>query len=120
MLSLTHTLSVQAYFTLWFYNLWLPALLSLFVIKILNNRFGFLGDFKEKLDVPGSLTDHLKEKERETDNESGRKGKMQSQLRELIHSKDLGDWVSQMTKIWGPYGQTLLEENICYLERVRK
>ncbi|KAF9983564.1 hypothetical protein BGZ75_004986 [Mortierella antarctica] len=108
-----------AYFTLWFYNLWLPAFLSLFVIKILNNRFGFLGDFKEKLDVPGSMTDNLKEKEREKDRESGRKGKIQSQLRELIQSKDLADWVSQMTKIWGPYCQALLEENICYLERVK-
>ncbi|KAF9956482.1 hypothetical protein BGZ72_002761 [Mortierella alpina] len=106
-----------AYFTLWFYNLWLPAFLSLFVIKILNNRFGFLGNFKEKLDVPGSLTDNLKE--REKDRENGRKGKIQSQLRELIHSKDLADWMSQMTKIWGPYCQALLEENICYLERVK-
>ncbi|KAF9564851.1 hypothetical protein EC968_004411 [Mortierella alpina] len=109
-----------AYFTLWFYNMWLPGLLSLFVIKILNNRFGFLGNFKEKLDVPGSMTDNLREKERERDGESGRKGKIQSQLRELIHSKDLTDWISQMTKIWGPYGQALLDENICYLERVRK
>ncbi|KAF9958177.1 hypothetical protein BGZ70_009293 [Mortierella alpina] len=108
-----------AYFTLWFYNLWLPAFLSLFVIKILNNRFGFLGNFKEKLDVPGSITDQVRENEREKDKENGRKGKMQSQLRELIHSKDLADWISQMTKIWGPYGQALLEENLCYLERVK-
>ncbi|KAG0199215.1 hypothetical protein BGX28_007464 [Mortierella sp. GBA30] len=101
------------YFTLWFYKLWLPAFLSLFMIKILNNRFGFLGNFKELLSVPEPLSANVKEKD------SSRKHKMHSQLRELIHSKDLTDWISQLTKIWGPYGQALLEENICYLERLK-
>ncbi|KAF9201808.1 hypothetical protein BGZ49_007988 [Haplosporangium sp. Z 27] len=102
------------YFTLWFYKLWLPAFISLFVIKILNNRYGFLGNFKERLNVPGSLSDNLHQKEIK------RKSKVRSQLRELIESKDLTDWISQMTKIWGPYFQALLDENIGYLERVRK
>lgn len=101
------------YWTLWLYKLWLPGFLSLFVIKILNNRFGFLGNFKEKLNVPGSLSDNVKHKE------NGKKTKIHSQLRELIHSKDLTDWISQMMKIWGPYCQALLEENICYLERLK-
>ncbi|KAG0252119.1 hypothetical protein BG011_007194 [Mortierella polycephala] len=101
------------YFTLWFYKLWLPAFISLFAIKILNNRFGFLGNFKEVLDVPAPLNQNSKDKE------PTRKTKVHSQLRELIHSKDLTDWISQMTKIWGPYCQALLEENIRYLERLK-
>ncbi|KAI1294061.1 hypothetical protein EDD11_008279 [Mortierella claussenii] len=102
------------YFTLWFYKLWLPALISLLVLKMLNNRFGFLGNFKERLNVPAPLADKLKQQK-----EPSRKTKIHSQLRELIHSKDLTDWISQMTKIWGPYCQALLEENICYLERFK-
>ncbi|KAF9191157.1 hypothetical protein BGZ50_009591 [Haplosporangium sp. Z 11] len=101
------------YFTLWFYNVWLQAFISLFVIKILNNRFGFLGNFKEVLDVPAPLSQDLKEKE------PIRKNEMHSQLRELIHSKDLTDWISQMKNVWGPYSQALLEENICYFERIK-
>ncbi|KAF9109280.1 hypothetical protein BGX27_007783 [Mortierella sp. AM989] len=101
------------YFTLWFYKLWLPAFISLFAIKILNNRYGFLGNFKERLNVPGSLSDKLHQKEIK------QRSKVRSQLRELIHSKDLTDWISQMTKIWGPYFQAMMDENICYLERVR-
>ncbi|KAF9982886.1 hypothetical protein BGZ65_002397, partial [Modicella reniformis] len=101
------------YFTLWFYMLWLPGFISLFVMKILNNRFGFLGNLREKLNVPGSLTDNLKPKE------NNGKTKIHSQLRELIHSKDLTDWISRMMKIWGPYCQVLLEENICYFERLK-
>ncbi|KAG0009584.1 hypothetical protein BGZ80_002240 [Entomortierella chlamydospora] len=104
------------YFTLWLYKLWLPAFISLFVIKILNNRYGFLGDFKEKLNVPASLSDRLNVA---NDNDVKRKSKIHSQLRDLIHSKDLTDWISQMTKIWGPYCQALLEENVNYLERVK-
>ncbi|KAF8939080.1 hypothetical protein BGZ58_010716 [Dissophora ornata] len=101
------------YFMLWFYKLWLPGLISLFVIKMLNNRFGVLGDVHERFNVPGSLNDNLQQ------TDPKRKTKLHSQLRELIHSKDLTDWVSQMIKIWGPYCQALLEENVCYLERVK-
>ncbi|KAF9365125.1 hypothetical protein BGX34_011325 [Mortierella sp. NVP85] len=101
------------YFTLWFYKLWLPGFISLVVIKMLNNRFGFLGNFKKRLNVPGSLSENIKHKEH-------KKTKVQSQLRELIHSKDLTDWISQMMKIWGPYCQALLEANIGYFERLKK
>lgn len=81
---------------------------------MLNNRFGFLGNFKERLNVPGSLSENIKHKEH------NKKTKIQSQLRELIHSKDLTDWISQMMKIWGPYCQALLEANIGYFERLKK
>ncbi|KAG0338152.1 hypothetical protein BG004_007340 [Podila humilis] len=104
------------YFTLWFYGLWLPGLISILAIRILNNRFGFIGGAKRVLNIPDPLALAQAQKE----SEQGRKSmKMHSQLRELIHSKDLTDWISQMTKIWGPYCQALLEENICYLERLK-
>ncbi|KAG0284850.1 hypothetical protein BGZ96_010815 [Linnemannia gamsii] len=102
------------YISLWAYQLWLPGFIFMFALRILNNRFRFLGNFKKVLDVPDPLTAGLNGKE-----SVRRSTKMHSQLRELIHSKDLTDWVSQMTKIWGPYGQALLEENICYLERLK-
>lgn len=88
----------------------------MFSLRILNNRFGFLGGFKQALQISDqTLTPAQKESELKR-----RSTKMHSQLRELIHSKDLTDWISQMTKIWGPYCQALLEENICYLERLKK
>ncbi|KAG0273910.1 hypothetical protein BGZ95_010282 [Linnemannia exigua] len=102
------------YITLWAYQLWLPGFIFLFVLKILNNRFGFLGNFKKALNVPDPMTVGSNGKE-----PMRKSSKMHSQLRELIHSKDLTDWISQMTKIWGPYCQALLEENICYLERLK-
>ncbi|KAH7050433.1 hypothetical protein BKA57DRAFT_458709, partial [Linnemannia elongata] len=102
------------YFTLWAYQLWLPGFIFLFALKILNNRFGFLGNFKEVLNVPDPLGVGSNGKE-----PMRRSTKMHSQLRELIHSKDLTDWISQTTKIWGPYCQALLEENICYMERLK-
>ncbi|KAG0205315.1 hypothetical protein BGX33_007990 [Mortierella sp. NVP41] len=102
------------YFTLWAYQLWLPGFILLFVLKILNNRFEFLGNFKEVLDVPEPMVVGSNGKEPMRKNT-----KMHSQLRELIQSKDLTDWFSQMTKIWGPFCQALLEENICYLERLK-
>ncbi|KAF9138235.1 hypothetical protein BG015_002451, partial [Linnemannia schmuckeri] len=102
------------YFTLWAYQLWLPGFIFMFVLKILNNRFGFLGTFKKALNVPDPLVVGSNGKE-----PMRRSTKMHSQLRELIHSKDLTDWISQMTKIWGPFCQALLEENICYLERLK-
>ncbi|KAF9427539.1 hypothetical protein BGZ94_004710 [Podila epigama] len=104
------------YFTLWFYGLWLPGFIMLFALKILNNRFGFLGNFKETLNIPDPQATLLAHREADPSRKST---KMHSQLRELIHSKDLTDWISQMTKIWGPYCQALLEENICYLERLK-
>ncbi|KAF9206841.1 hypothetical protein BGZ59_011472 [Podila verticillata] len=104
------------YFTLWFYGLWLPGFIMMFSLRILNNRFGFLGGFKQAVQISDqALTPAQKESELKR-----RSTKMHSQLRELIHSKDLTDWISQMTKIWGPYCQALLEENICYLERLKK
>ena len=87
----------------------------MFALKILNNRFGFLGDFKKVLNVPEPLAAGLNGKEPMRGST-----KMHSQLREVIHSKDLTDWISHMTKIWGPYCQALLEENVCYLERLKK
>ncbi|KAG0300245.1 hypothetical protein BGZ97_003327 [Linnemannia gamsii] len=102
------------YFTLWAYQLWLPGFIFMFALKILNNRFGFLGNFKKALNVPDPLTTGSNGKE-----PMRRSTKMHSQLRELIHSKDLTDWISQTTKIWGPFCQALLEENICYLERLK-
>jgi len=102
------------YFTLWAYQLWLPGFIFMFVLKILNNRFKFLGNFKKALNVPDPMVVGLNGKE-----PMRRSTKMHSQLRELIHSKDLTDWISQMTKIWGPFCQALLEENICYLERLK-
>ncbi|KFH63467.1 hypothetical protein MVEG_10876 [Podila verticillata NRRL 6337] len=103
------------YFTLWFYGLWLPGFIMMFSLRILNNRFGFLGGFKQAVQISDqALTPAQKESELKR-----RSTKMHSQLRELIHSKDLTDWISQMTKIWGPYCQALLEENICYLERLK-
>ncbi|KAG0365919.1 hypothetical protein BC939DRAFT_437025 [Gamsiella multidivaricata] len=101
------------YFALWSYNLWVSGLISLVVIKMLNNRYGFLGSYKEQLDVPGPLTDNIKNKE------SMRGSKMDTQLKELIHSKDLTEWVSLMNKFWGPYSQVMLEETVGYLERAR-
>lgn len=86
-------------------------------LRILNNRFGFLGGFKQALQISDQQTLTPAQKESEL---RRRSTKMHSQLRELIHSKDLTDWISQMTKIWGPYCQALLEENICYLERLKK
>ncbi|KAF9576763.1 hypothetical protein BGW38_008110, partial [Lunasporangiospora selenospora] len=106
-------LGLYVYFTLWFYQLWIPGFLMLFVLKILHNRYGFLGDFKEVLNVPHSLNEQLKEKEQ------SRKSKVRSQLRELIQSKDITDWISQMIKIWGPYLQAMGEEYINYLERLK-
>jgi dissimilatory sulfite reductase (desulfoviridin) alpha/beta subunit len=87
----------------------------MFTFRILNNRFGFLGDHKRALKVPDPLVGGSNGKE-----PMRKGGKMDSQLRELIQSKDLTDWISQMIKIWGPYCQALLEENICYLERLKK
>lgn len=87
----------------------------MFVLRILNNRFGFLGNVRKALNVPDPLTTGSNGKE-----PVRRSTKMHSQLRELIHSKDLTDWISQMTKIWGPFCQALLEENVCYLERLKK
>ncbi|KAG0044049.1 hypothetical protein BGZ83_010721 [Gryganskiella cystojenkinii] len=112
------------YFTLWLYKLWLPGFISLFVLKMLNNRYGFFGNFKEILQIPqtGPATTTIGKdgKEQIQTPPPKRSTKMHSQLRELIHSKDLTDWISQMTKIWGPYCQALLEENINYLERLKK
>ncbi|KAF9919580.1 hypothetical protein FBU30_010787 [Linnemannia zychae] len=102
------------YFTLWAYQLWLPGCIIIVVLRILNNRYNFYGSFKKTLNVPDSLNTGTNGKE-----PMRRSTKMHSQLRELIHSKDLTEWISQMTKIWGPYCQALLEENICYLERLK-
>ncbi|KAG0035118.1 hypothetical protein BGZ81_000672 [Podila clonocystis] len=104
------------YFTLWFYGLWLPGFILMFALRILNNRYGFLSGFNQALQRSGKqvLTPAQNESELKR-----RSTKMHSQLRELIHSKDLTDWISQMTKIWGPYCQAMLEENICYLERLK-
>ncbi|GJJ75501.1 hypothetical protein EMPS_07859 [Entomortierella parvispora] len=106
------------YFSLWFYKLWLPGFISLFLLKIINNRFGLLDNFKEILQIPDTRS-HLNQSDGTKGKEPRRSTKMHSQLRELIHSKDLTDWISQMTKIWGPYGQALLDENISYLERLK-
>ncbi|KAG0325218.1 hypothetical protein BGZ99_000933 [Dissophora globulifera] len=101
------------YFTLWFYKLWLPGFISLFILKIMNNRYGFIGDVHETLNVPESINENLPQPERK------RSTRIHSQLHDLIRSKDLTDWISQLTKTWGPYFQALLEENIFYLERLK-
>ena len=110
---------VKLYFLLWFYRLWLPGCISLLVLKILSNRFEFLDNLKGIFQMP-AVTPHSNQSDLNKRKEPRRSTKMHSQLRELIHSKDLTDWISQMTKIWGPYGQALLDENISYLERLKK
>ncbi|KAG0325219.1 hypothetical protein BGZ99_000934 [Dissophora globulifera] len=99
------------YFTLWYYKMWLPGFVFAILFKILKNRNGNIGDGQKSespLDVPEIPEDTLPQVER----------KRSSIFHDLMGTKDLRDMISQVTNIWGPYIQALLEENIFYLERI--
>ncbi|KAG0264527.1 hypothetical protein DFQ27_001154 [Actinomortierella ambigua] len=81
---------------------------------MLNNRFMILGNLHQALNVPLSLNERVVEQQ-----QHHRSTKMRSQLHQLIASRDLTDWLMTVMKIWGPYLQTLAEDNIGYLERLK-
>ncbi|KAF9974307.1 hypothetical protein BGZ73_002294 [Actinomortierella ambigua] len=102
------------YFGLWSSGLWLAGFMTCFVLKILNNRYMILGNLHQLLSIPQSLNERMAEQQRQH-----RNTKMRSQLDELIASRDLTDWLMTVMKIWGPYLQSLAEENIGYIERFK-